>query len=329
MPSSPLSRPVAKGDTLSLRLRQPRAHQDTASKSGSALASPSTPLIRVLYEDDHLACVDKPRGLTTRGSGATSGARLEPLLPAALKPSALPGALGRPTPAHRLDAATGGLVVVAKTHAALGALGGAFAARTVGKRYLALVWGELQGRGRVSYPLDGREAVTDYRAGPSTAGAVVVAGPKRDQAGDQPAPDRIAVSTVSLEPHTGRTHQIRRHLALIGHPIVGDPRYSSGYAAQRAAALGQSMAEYEMGAICWEGQPSETGTGPSSRVIAPACIRQALESVPELGSGLHLWSVCLAVQHPAEDARPLDFQLETPPEIARAHAALRDWIERE
>ena len=116
--------------------------------------------------------------------------------------------LKRPQELHRLDAETGGLLICAKTQAAAQALSRAFADRTLQKRYRALVRGALAGCGRVTAPLSGKACVTEWR----------VAAQTRSQRCD-------VVTTVDLWPRTGRTHQLRKHMAMIGHPILGDVAY--------------------------------------------------------------------------------------------------------
>ncbi|MEQ1565803.1 MAG: RluA family pseudouridine synthase [Myxococcota bacterium] len=159
----------------------------------------------VLYEDDQLAVIDKPAGLVTM---RTWGRTVERALPFNLTPSTAPDALADPRPVHRLDASTSGVLVVAKTRSAHAALGRLFEERRVDKRYGALVVGELVGAGVVELPIDGRDAVTEYRSVSVT-----------------PALRGGAISTVELWPRTGRTHQLRRHLAHLGAPILGDTLY--------------------------------------------------------------------------------------------------------
>ena len=109
---------------------------------------------------------------------------------------------------HRLDADTGGLLVCAKTHPAQQALSNAFADRAVKKRYRALVRGALTGCGRVRAPLEGKACWTEYRS---------VAVTESKLCGH--------VTTLDLWPHTGRKHQLRQHMAMLGHPILGDTSY--------------------------------------------------------------------------------------------------------
>lgn len=118
------------------------------------------------------------------------------------------GVLRRPEVAHRLDAATGGLVLCGKTTAGLQGLSSAFATRCILKRYRALVRGELRGCGCITLPISGVSADTEYRS-------VAV----------KTSSKCMHVTVVDLWPRTGRTHQLRKHMAYLGHPILGDKKY--------------------------------------------------------------------------------------------------------
>lgn len=160
--------------------------------------------LRVLYADPWLAVVVKPPGLPVNGNRHRT---LEHALPHNLDPSTAEDAV-LPRPVHRLDARTGGLVVVARAAAAMVALGWAFQERRVHKEYRAVVLGRLDGAGAVRLPLDGRAAWTRWEA----------LRPVRSL--------RSAwLTEVRLHPETGRTHQLRRHMSFLGHPVLGDAPY--------------------------------------------------------------------------------------------------------
>lgn len=163
--------------------------------------------LTVVYEDEHLACIIKPPGMQCQGSGADS---VQGLLPLSLRPTVnVVGTLRKPRHAHRLDLLTGGLVLAAKTQPALQNLSAAFAAPgSIKKRYVAIVKGRLDGEGHIELALEGKAAATRYQAVQHSHSA------KWGQ-----------LSTVWLWPLTGRTHQLRRHMAAVGTPILGDPRY--------------------------------------------------------------------------------------------------------
>ena len=203
------------------------------------------PGLEVAHEDAHFAVVVKPEGVNTVGD-ARGGWTCERMLPYFLAPTVgVEGALVRPRPVHRLDALTGGLLVVAKTRLALTSLSEAFASRRVTKRYRAVLCGtpaepkeivehyDLPGLtsmhdehddsiagagaaalklGVIDVPMEGKQCVSHWRV-------------VRD------APDASMrhgrLTLVDMWPKTGRTHQLRRHAAqALGCPILGDARYN-------------------------------------------------------------------------------------------------------
>ena len=170
----------------------------------------------IVYEDDDVIVIDKPAGMVTHPAhGATSGTLVNALLAYV---RTLPGDILRPGLVHRLDRDTSGLLVVAKTEEALSALGKAMKARHIHREYLGLVSGiPTHPRGtidgavgrdphnRLKYTItaDGKPAVTHYEVAETLNNA--------------------AELLFRLE--TGRTHQIRVHMAAMGHPIINDPIY--------------------------------------------------------------------------------------------------------
>jgi 23S rRNA pseudouridine1911/1915/1917 synthase len=178
---------------------------------------PEPVTVRIVYEDEHVVVVDKPAGMTVHpGAGASSGTLAGQL--AAL------GASGgddpeRPGIVHRLDRDTSGLLVAARSQGAFAALQTAIRAREVERRYLALVRGRPRSRsGRIDAPI-GRDRRDPTRRSLDTDEPrdAVTWFETRELMGDH------ALLDVRLE--TGRTHQIRVHLAAIELPVAGDPIY--------------------------------------------------------------------------------------------------------
>lgn len=164
--------------------------------------------LKIVFEDNSMAVVYKPAGI------AVSGNRFKTLrnaLPHNLSPSKAADALMAPLPVHRLDFPTQGLVLVAKTNSTLAALGRQFEQRTIAKTYHAIVAGKPEAEGTVDNMIAGQAATTRYRVVKSI-----------------PSLKTGSLSLVEIQPETGRTHQIRIHMAGMGHPIVGDTKYTEG-----------------------------------------------------------------------------------------------------
>ena len=173
----------------------------------------------VVHEDEHLIVIDKPAGLVVHpGAGTRRGTLVHALLHRWPEIAGVGGA-GRPGIVHRLDKDTSGLLVVARSPRAYRVLVEALRSRTVRRTYAALVWGDPRGERGIVENSIGRDPRDRQRM------AVVPRGGK-------PARTRWTVierfgeaARLSVGLDTGRTHQIRVHLAHLGHPIVGDPRY--------------------------------------------------------------------------------------------------------
>jgi 23S rRNA pseudouridine1911/1915/1917 synthase len=257
------SRALARGEVVSVSWPE--------SEPPRTLKPTPMPLA-IVYEDEHLAVIDKPAGLVVHPApGHWDDTLVNALV--ARGTTLAGGAEGRPGIVHRLDRDTSGLMVIAKTDPAHRRLGALLAARRVHRRYAALVWGHLdrsptvieaplarhpQDRKRVSVQAAGRAARTD---------AYVVA--RFD-----------LVDLLRLELHTGRTHQIRVHLAHIGHPVVGDPLY---------------------------------GAGGSRRMSGPQ--RAPAEALERLAPRQALHAAWLAFRHPIS-GEPLEFRSEWPADLA-------------
>jgi 23S rRNA pseudouridine1911/1915/1917 synthase len=215
--------------TVNGELRKPQRYVhpgDTIHISPPPLQThPATPEdlgLDVVYQDADLVIVNKPTGMATHPSaGWWHGSCINGLLYAIRDWPGI-GQVAGPGVVHRLDRDTSGLLVFAKSEAAHQALLAAARERKIARRYLAWVTGALTGAGTITAPLgrdpenpyqeavrpDGKAAITHYK--------VLATTPER--------------SLVGLQLETGRTHQIRVHMAHVGHPVWGDPLYGQAQA---------------------------------------------------------------------------------------------------
>jgi 23S rRNA pseudouridine1911/1915/1917 synthase len=269
---------VNSGVTVRVTLPPP----EPATPQGQAIP------LTIVYEDAALIVIDKPAGLVVHpAAGHAQGTLVNALIAHCGDSLSGIGGVARPGIVHRLDKDTSGLMVVAKTDKAHRALSAQFANKTEGvlkRGYLALVWGAPgRPKGTIDAPLDrhphardkravregGRQAVTHWQVLERFAG-----------------PDgKPIASLLACTLETGRTHQIRVHLAHIGHPIMGDEAYGTGF---------------------------KTKAGRLS-----AAARAALEGLGR--QALHAY--LLVIKHP-ETAENLAFQLELPGDMRRLRHAL-------
>ena len=204
-----------------LRVRAGEIFTVTVPAAPPALPRPQAMPLAIVYEDEHLIVIDKPAGLVVHaGAGNPDGTLVNALVAHCPQRLSSIGAPLRPGIVHRLDKDTSGLLVVAKTDAAHVALARQFAEHSVERAYQALVWGNpIPSVGRIERAVGrsrhhrtrmavvsrgGKAAVTDYKT-VRTFGSTA--------------------SLVECRLATGRTHQIRVHMASIGNPIMGDAVY--------------------------------------------------------------------------------------------------------
>lgn len=271
---------VAAGETITIAVPPPEPAEPAAE---------AIPLA-IVYEDDDIVVIDKPAGLVVHpAAGHAHGTLVNALIAHCGDSLSGIGGVGRPGIVHRLDKDTTGLMVVAKTDRAHAALTRQFAdhGRTgpLRRGYLAFVWGVPgRPRGTIEAPIDrhpharermavregGREAITYWE----TLETFI-------------APDGQPVAAlISCTLDTGRTHQIRVHLAHIGHPLMGDTVYGPGFKT-KAARL-----------------------GPKARAALDALGRQALHAC------------LLTLEHPGT-GEVMSWQAPLPPDLAGLEGALK------
>jgi 23S rRNA pseudouridine955/2504/2580 synthase len=251
---------VAEGDAVVIRGDEERL----LAKAEPAARGPGKPAVtfRVLHEDGDVLAVDKPAGLAAHPGTGIEGATLVEMSRGYLGVREdLPPTEFKPSPAHRLDRETSGVVIVAKTRKAMVRLGETFTSgEGVRKTYLALAKGKMpREAGTIDLALSEHEQTARSKAarGVNFQEAVTrwkVLSSMKD------------ASLLSVTIETGRTHQIRRHLEAIGHPVAGDRRYGD-FAWNRAAR--QRWGLRRMFLHAWTLELPHPTTGAPLRLEAP------------------------------------------------------------
>jgi len=214
--------PTRKGIKKALKkelvlLNDKAAHSGDWLNNGDVIILLPEPIIHpvfeynldVIFEDDCTAIVHKPPALLTSGNQHRT---VQNCLRHNLQISPEVDAFTTPKLMHRLDYETSGLLLVAKTHSSHQFLQNQFVNHQIAKTYLAVCAGTLEGTGIIDQDIDHKKALTKYQ---------VLQYKASQKYG--------ALTLVKLQPKTGRTHQIRKHLAFIGSPILGDKRYGNEY----------------------------------------------------------------------------------------------------
>jgi 23S rRNA pseudouridine1911/1915/1917 synthase len=231
----------------------------------------------VIYEDEHLIAVNKPPGLVVHPAAGNPEGTLVNALLAHCRDLSGVGGVERPGIVHRLDKDTSGVMVAAKSDAAHRALSLAFRWRTTDKRYLALVYGlPSREEGVVDAPIARHPSERKRMA--------VVAGGRQARTFWWARERFPGAALFECRPVTGRTHQIRVHLAHAGHAVIGDPVYA----------------------------------GRQWRTLADDALAERCRTFPR--QALHAWKLTIA--HPGS-GEPMTFEAPLPEDLRELLAALR------
>lgn len=249
---------VAEGDVVVIRGDEERLLARPEPAAGGA----TRVTFGVLHEDADVLAVDKPAGLAAHPGTGIEGATLVEMARAYLRtPDDLPPTEFKPSPAHRLDRDTSGVVLVAKHRKAMVRLGETFTSgEGVHKTYLALVKGKMpREAGTIDLPLSEHEQTSRSKAMRGVNFQEALTRWKVVSAAKE-----LSLLAVTIE--TGRTHQIRRHLEAVGHPVAGDRRYGD-FAFNRTARTRWGLRR--MGLHAWRLELPHPLTGVPLRLEAP------------------------------------------------------------
>ena len=203
------AKPAAAGDVFAVAVPDPTPAHNEAQ---------DIPLV-VAYEDEHLIVVDKPAGLVVHpAAGNLDGTLVNALLHHCGGSLSGIGGVARPGIVHRIDKDTSGLMIAAKTDRAHEGLARQFADHSIERRYLAIANGALR-------PLDGKVDAPLARSPANRKKVAIVAGGKRAVTHYRTIEPLRAATLVECRLETGRTHQVRVHMASINHALLGDPVY--------------------------------------------------------------------------------------------------------
>jgi 23S rRNA pseudouridine1911/1915/1917 synthase len=274
---------VKSGDLVKVALLPP----EPATPQGEDIT------LNIVYEDDAIVVIDKPKDLVVHpAAGHASGTLVNALIAHCGDSLSGIGGVKRPGIVHRLDKDTTGLMVVAKTDKAHRALAEQFVEKGEGplrRGYLAIVWGApRKPKGTIDAPL-GRHPQSRNKQAVRGNGRAAVTHWQVLERFTPPGAKTPVASLLACTLETGRTHQIRVHLAHLGHPILGDATYGTGF-------------------------------GTKASLLAP----KARDALSALGrQALHAY--LLGIEHP-ETGKLLEFQSELPGDLRRLRGALRAEI---